>query len=133
MFKFLWKIRSAYGHARGLFALYDGRLSDAEHFLRQGILAGERAQSPLIGETYLLLSATLGKLRRRTQAIELFWTGIGEIQQSPTYSTHDVNYLGAYFCQLWRLLIATGSDGSTSLQFVGHLEGTSRCPRVKLI
>ena len=100
MLGFIWKLRSAYGHSRGLFALNAGRLDRAQHFLLQGIVAGERASSPLIGETYLLFSATLAKLRRRPEAIEVFWTGIGEVQQSPNYSTDDVNYLGAYFCQL---------------------------------
>lgn len=100
MLRFLWKLRAAYGHASGLFALFDGRLERAEQLLRKGIVAGERASSPLIGETYLLFAVTLAKLRRRPEAIEMFWTGIVEIQHSPNYSADDVNYLGLYFCQL---------------------------------
>ena len=71
----------------------------AEHFLRRGILTGEGALSPLLGETYLLFSATLAKLVQRPEAIDVFWTAIAEVQQAPSYSSHDMDYLSAYFCQ----------------------------------
>jgi hypothetical protein len=100
MFRLLWKLRSGIGHARGLFALHAGRADPAERFLREAVKSGEKGSSPLLGETYLLLSATVEALGRRAEAVGLFWAGIAEVEQSSTYSTDDVNYLGTYFCQL---------------------------------
>ena len=98
MFRLLWKLRSGIGHARGLFALNAGRASAAEPLLREAVQSGAKGSSPLLGETYLLLSGTVEALGRRAEAVGLFWTGIAEVEQ--TYSTDDVNYLGTYFCQL---------------------------------
>ena len=66
-----------------------------EHFLRRGISTGERALNPALGETYLLFSATPAKPGHRPEAVEVFWTGVAEVQQAPRHSSHDLDYLGA--------------------------------------
>jgi hypothetical protein len=103
MRRFLWKLGAAYGHARGLFALNNGRLERAETLLRHGITCGDSASSPLRGESYLLLAVAMDRRGRCDEAVELFWTGIAEVERSPHYSTDDVNYLGSYFCDLLQL------------------------------
>src|SRR6266704_1178206 len=103
MRRLLWKLGSAYGQLRGLFALNAGQLKRSETFLRRGLKCGERVSSPLLGESYLLLAVTVDKLGRRNEAVELFWTGIADVERSPHYSTDDLNYLGSYFCHLLHL------------------------------
>lgn len=103
MLAFFSKLKAAYCHARGLFALCDGRLERAEYLLRECVRTSERFPNPLLATTYLLLSATVEKRGRRAEAVELFWTGMTELPHSDRYSTDDVNYLGTYFSHLLEL------------------------------
>jgi len=103
MLAFFSKLKAAYCHACGLFALSDGRLERAEQLLRECVRTSERFPNPLLAKTYLLLSAAVEKRGRRAEAIELFWTGMTEFPHSGRYSPDDVNYVGTYFSHLLQL------------------------------
>ena len=103
MFSFITKLRAAYYHSRGLFALDEGRADRAESLLRKAIMCAGRSPNPLLPETYLLLSVAVDRRDGRAEAVELFWTGMAGVEQSRTHSLDDVNYLGTYFCELLQL------------------------------
>lgn len=100
---FFSKLRAAFCHSRGLFALNAGRLERAESLLRHAAKSGDLVPNPLLGESYLLLAATVERRGRRAEAVELFWIGMAEVKRAGQYSPDDVNYLGTYFCQLLQL------------------------------
>jgi hypothetical protein len=97
------KLATAIYHSRGLFALNRGDLERAGRLLRKGVRSGKKFPNPMLGETYLLLAATVAKCGRQSEAIDLFQLGMEEIQQRREYSLDDVHYIGSYFCQFLQL------------------------------
>ena len=103
MFAPVARVKAACGHARGLFALNEGRLRDAERQLQMAVAASESFSNTLRVESCLLLAETLHRLGRRDEAVHLFRSSVAEAQRSPKYSMDDANYIGSYFSRLLQL------------------------------